>query len=345
MTGGAGRVAASVVVPTWNGAPHLPTCLESLRAQRGVRWVAPGAEPASGEEEGAAWPPTAFDVELVVVDNGSTDGSLDLLARYPEARVLALPRNLGFARAVNAGIRASRGDALVLLNNDTEAEPTWLAELLGALEHDPTIGAATSRIRLFDRRDRLHTTGDFVDAAGMAESRGVWELDVGQHDDAREVFGASAAAAAYRRALLEDIGLFEEAFGSYYEDVDLAVRARLAGWRTVYVPEAVVYHKLSATGGGAYASYRVARNRVWMLARCWPGALLRRHAWAIARAQATCALDALRHWRGAAARATLRGLVVGWLTWPRWVAARQRILRRRRVVDAALAVWLAPPGA
>jgi len=318
---------ASIIIPTWNGAQHLPACLDALRAQRG------------GAARGGEGAPSGH--EVIVVDNGSTDDTAEVLARYPEARALVLPRNLGFARAVNAGIRAARGDVLVLLNNDTEAEPGWLAALLAALDGDPTIGAATSKVRLFDRRDRLHTTGDVVAATGMAGNRGVWEVDRGQHDTARDVFGASAAAAAYKRALFEDIGLFEAAFVSYYEDVDLAVRARLAGWRTVYAPEAVVYHKLSASGAGPYASYFVARNRVWTIARCWPAALLRRHAVAIVRTQARLAIDALQSWRGTAARATLRGLVAGWLTWPRWLAARRRILGAQRVDDAQLEAWLA----
>jgi GT2 family glycosyltransferase len=310
---------ASVVIPTWNGARFLAPCLDALRAQ------------------------TAPDFERIVVDNGSTDHTSEVLARYPEVRVVCLPRNLGFAGGVNAGIRAARGAVVVLLNNDTEVEPGWLAALLAALATDETIGMATSKVRLFDRRDTLHTTGDTVDLAGRAANRGVWEVDRGQWDRSPAVFGASAAAAAYRRALFDQVGLFEERFASYMEDVDLAWRARLAGWRCVYVPEAVVYHHVSATGGGALASYLVARNRIWVIARNYPARLLLRHLPAVVGAQVAVASGALRAWRGEAARATLRGLCVGLLTWPSMLPARRRILSARALDDAGLERLLSAP--
>lgn len=176
----------SVIIPNWNGAAHLPTCLEALRRQ------------------------TYPHREILVVDNGSTDGSLSLLARYPEVRVLALGRNRGFAGAVNAGIRAARGEILVLLNNDTEAAPTWLEALAAAFARHPDAGLLASKILLFDRREVFHSAGDYYRVDGIPGNRGVWEPDVGQYDREEEVFSACGAAAAYRRALLEDIGLFDE---------------------------------------------------------------------------------------------------------------------------------------
>lgn len=313
-----GDVAASVVVPTWNGARFLPTCLDALRRQTGVVF------------------------EVIVVDSGSTDETQAVLARYPEVRMVRLARNRGFAAAVNAGIRAAGADVIVLLNNDTEVEPTWLGRLTAALAAAPEAGMATSKVRMFDRRDVLHTTGDTVDASGMAANRGVWETDRGQWDNALEVFGASGAAGAYRRALFEDVGPFEEAFASYLEDVDLAWRAQLAGWRCRFAPDAVVYHHVSATGGGPLASYLVARNRIWLLARNYPARLLARNARHVAAAQLRVALEAVRAWRGTAARATLRGLLVGLLTWPRMLPARRRIMAGRRIDDRALAARMAP---
>lgn len=301
-----------MVVPTWNGARFLPTCLDALRQQR------------------------ARSFEVIVVDDGSTDDTKAVLARYPEVRVVALRRNRGFAAAANAGIRAARADVIVLLNNDTQAEPGWLAALTDALDACPAAGMATSKVLLFNRREVLHTTGDTVDLAGFAANRGVWERDVGQYDRSPDVFGASGAAGAYRRALLDDVGPLCEAFGSYLEDVDLAWRARLAGWTCVFVPRAVVYHHVSATGGGALASYLVARNRFWLLARNYPLPLLRRHWRRVAAAQARVARAALVNWRGAAARATLRGQLVGLLTWPRMLRERRRIQALRRVDDRLL---------
>jgi GT2 family glycosyltransferase len=310
------RMPATVIIPSWNGARLLPTCLTALQSQ------------------------TRRDFETVVVDSGSSDDTDTVLGVFPEVQLVRLPTNRGFAAAVNAGIRVARGEVIVLLNNDTAAEPGWLEALLRDLLAAPDAGMATSKVRLFDRPEVLHTTGDTLNIAGWPANRGVWEVDRGQWDAAREVFGANAAAGAYRRTMLDDVGLFEEAFGSYLEDVDLAWRARLAGWRCIFVPEAVVLHRVSATGGGALASYLVARNRVWLIARNYPARLLRRHWRRVLGAQVGAARDACRAWRGREARATLRGLAVGWLTWPRMLPARRRIQSHRRLPDATLAALL-----
>lgn len=318
-----GAPRATVIIPTWNGARFLPPCLAALDAQS-----------LGGLDSGV--------FETIIVDNGSTDDTSELLAGYPGLRVMPLPCNLGFAAGVNVGIRAARSDTIVLLNNDTEVAPGWLEALLKALDASPEAGMATSKVRLFDRRDHLHTTGDTLDLAGMAGNRGVWELDRGQYDQATEVFGANAAAAAYRRALFEAIGPFEEAFGSYMEDVDLAWRARLAGWGCVFVPDALVYHQVSATGGGPMASYLVARNRIWLLARNYPSRLLLKHAPRVLGAQLGIAWRALRAWRGAAARATLRGQLAGMLGWPRMLSARRRIQASRRIALTELERLMRP---
>jgi GT2 family glycosyltransferase len=308
---------ASVVIPNWNGARFLGPCLDALDRQS-LGTMADGA------------------FEVLVVDNGSTDDSAAVLAGYPAVRVMPLPANLGFAAAVNVGIRVSRAPVIVLLNNDTEAEPGWLSALLSALDAHPQAGMAVSKLRQFADRERLHTTGDTLDRAAMAANRGWGELDRGQYDAAIEVFGANAAAAAYRRALFEDIGWFCEDFGSYMEDVDLAWRARLAGWGCVFAPDAVVYHHVSATGGGPLASYFVARNRLFMIARCYPGRLLAQNLHRVVAAQLRLAWQALRSWRGAAARATLRGLGAGLVGWPRMLHARRQIQAKRRLGDAAM---------
>lgn len=303
----------SVIIPNWNGAVHLPTCLESLRRQ------------------------TWRSLEVIVVDNGSVDGSLDLLAReYPEVRVLALGANRGFAGAVNAGIRAARGEFIVLLNNDTEADPHWLEEVVAAFERHPEAGLVASKMLLFDRRDVFHTAGDYYRVDGRPGNRGVWETDRGQYDQEEYVFSACGGSAAYRRAMLEEIGLLDEDFFYSCEDVDLAWRAQLAGWRCVYAPRAVVYHKLSATGGGTTASFYDGRNFIYLLVKDYPGDLWRRYWRAILRAQLRLAWEALRAWRGAAARARLRGMVAGILGIPRMLRKRRAVQRTRRVDTAYL---------
>ncbi len=298
----------SIIIPNLNGAHHLPTCLESLRRQ------------------------SLRDFEVIVVDNGSTDGSLDLLARgYPEVRVLALGQNRGFAGACNAGIRAARGEFIVLLNNDTEADPRWLLEVVAAFERHPEAGIVASRMLLFDRRDTFHTAGDFYRVDGVPGNRGVWEKDEGQYDDEEYVFSACGGSAAYRREMLDRIGLLDEDFFYSCEDVDLAWRAQLAGYRCVYAPRAVVYHKLSATGGGTTASFYDGRNYIYLLVKDYPGDLWRTHWRAILKAQFRLAWEALRSWRGAAARARLRGMMAGLLGIPRMLRKRRAVQQSRRV--------------
>ncbi len=298
----------SVVIPNWNGARHLRVCLDSLRAQ------------------------TYRQVEVIVADNGSTDGSLALLAAdYPEVRVLALGRNRGFAGACNAGLRAAGGELLALLNNDTEADPHWLAEVAAAFARHPEAGLVASKMLLFDRRDTFHTAGDFYRVDGVPGNRGVWQLDSGQYEQEEEVFGANGGSAVYRRAMLDAVGLLDEDFFYSCEDVDLAWRAQLAGWRCVYAPRAVVYHKLSATGGGVTASFHDGRNFIYLLAKDYPGDLWRVHWRAVLRAQLRITAEALRAWRGAAARARLRGQLAGLFGLP-------KMLRKRRTVQATRAV-------
>jgi len=309
----AGVPRVSIIIPNWNGLHWLRPCLDSLRRQ------------------------TYRDFEVIVVDNASTDGSAEALAReYPEVRVLALRRNLGYAGGCNAGIRAARGEILIALNNDTEADPGWLAALVEALDRHPEVGAVASRVMIYDKPNLLNAAGDLYRRNGTADSRGVWQPFGPPYDREAYVFGASGAAAAYRRKMLEEIGLFEERFFMYYEDVDLAWRAQKAGWKCLYVPDAVIYHHLSASGGGVLPSYYVGRNTLWVLVRHYPTSLLRRYWRAVLRAQGRIAWEALRAWRGAAARARLKGMAVGALTAWRWLAFRRAQARLTRVADSYL---------
>src|SRR5574341_2011488 len=305
----------SVIIPNWNGSQFLPTCLNALRQQ------------------------TFRDFEIIVVDNGSTDGSRGLLARnYPEVRVIAFEKNRGFASAANEGIRAARGEISALLNNDTEAEAHWLEEIARALEQNPSAAMIACKLRLFDRRNYLHSAGDFYRVDGIPGNRGAWELDGGQYDDAHGVFGACGAAAAYRKSMLDKIGLFDEALGSYCEYVDLNWRARLAGYVCISAPRAIVYHHVSATGGGPLASFFVGRNFIYVLAKDYPSALWKKYWRKLLRAQWRIAWDALKSFRGAAARARLRGQMAGFLGLPRWVKKRATVIRRANddEIEAAL---------
>jgi len=300
----------SVVVPNYNGAPFLAECLHSLRGQ--------------------SYRP----METILVDDASTDGSVGMSrASFPEVRVIELLRNGGFARAANHGIVASRGEIIALLNNDAVAEPEWLEELVGALNRHPEAGSVAAKVLLRGEPRTFNSAGDLFRRTGLPDNRGAWELDLGQYDAEDEIFGASAAAAAYRRALFEDVGLFDERFFMYCEDVDLAFRAQLAGHRCVYAPRAIVRHRLGATGGSTLASYQCGRNFVWLLARDVPGVVWRCHWRAILRAQLALAKGALHHAHEPAARARLRGQLVGLLTSPRLLLERRRFSAKRRVSD------------
>ncbi|MBN1813810.1 MAG: glycosyltransferase family 2 protein, partial [Anaerolineae bacterium] len=156
----------SIIIPNWNGAQHLPVCLDSLRRQ------------------------TYPDVEVIVVDNASQDASLSILERYPEVRVLAQTTNLGFTGACNAGLRAAGGGIRTLLNNDTETHPEWISAVVKTFDDHPEAGMVASKMLLFDRRDTLHTAGDYVTPDGLAHNRGVWTKDLGQFAHRAYVFSA-----------------------------------------------------------------------------------------------------------------------------------------------------------
>jgi len=303
----------SIIIPNWNGVHHLPTCLDALRRQTYPRF------------------------EVIVVDNASTDGSIELLERdYSEVVVHVLASNRGLTGAVNEGIAIAGGEIIALLNNDTEADPGWLTALHHALAAHPEAGSVASKILLFDERDVIHSAGDFYRLDGVPGNRGVWQRDEGQFDRIEEVFAGCGGAVAYRRAMLEDIGLMDEDLFMYCEDVDLGWRAQLAGYRCVYAPHARVYHRLSATGGGRIASFYTGRNWIYVLVKDYPASLIRKHWWRILLAQLRVTWEALRAWRGEAARARLRGQLAGLLLVPRLLSKRRAIQQSRRVSDAYL---------
>ena len=299
-------LTVSVLIPTWNGRDLLRACLESL-AQQAYR-----------------------DFEVIVAENGSVDGTNDMLQQeYPWVRVVALDRNLGFARGVKAAFDVAVGNLIVLLNNDTEAAPTWLQELVAAANGHPAAASFACKILLFQDRSRLHSAGDYYGCDGVPGNRGVWEQDGPDYSERGWVFGAQGAACAYRRSLLDDIGFFDEDLVSYCEDVDLNWRANLRGFRCLYVPEAKVFHHVSATGGGALASYYCGRNFIAVAVKDVPGRFWRRYWRRIVGQQLAIAVEALRSFRGEAARARLRGQLAG-------IALIPSMLRKRRVVQGQI---------
>jgi hypothetical protein len=186
--------------------------------------------------------------------------------------VISNAQNLGFAAAVNQGIRASESPYVATLNNDTRVDPGWLAALLEAVASAPDIGMGASTMMLAYRLNIIDSTGICVDRVGIIWDRRGGEVDEGQETQPVEVFGPCGGAALYRRAMLDQIGLFDEDFFAYMEDVDLAWRAQRAGWRAVYVPDARVMHHHSATGGegSAFKGFHLGRNKVWVIVKNYP---------------------------------------------------------------------------
>jgi GT2 family glycosyltransferase len=308
-TGAAGLIVA---IPNYNGRALLDTLLPSLAAQ------------------------TRPPARTVVVDDCSSDDSVAWLGdRWPEVEVVRLGRRGGVTAALNACLRAAEGSELVgLFNNDMELHPDCLAELLAALDRHPEAASATPKMLDFSHRDVLDGAGDELVWRGGATRRGHGELDRGQYDSEQEVFAACGGAAVYRRAALDAVGEFDEAYFAYYEDFDWAFRAQLAGLGCRYVPSAVLYHRGSATLGRGlteFNGYHLWRNPVWLVAKCYPTGALLRHAPALARGQAgnLVAAARARHLRVwvRAMRDALRGLPAA--------------LRRRRAVQRARTVTLA----
>jgi hypothetical protein len=285
-------VKVAVVVPNRDGRRWLPGLLASLRAQ---------TRPAD---------------RVVVVDDGSTDDSLAWLRAQPDVEVVRRDGpSGGFAAAVNAGVAAVAGcDAVALLNTDVELAPDWLARMGEVLAAAPGIGSVACKMVRMDDPAVIDDAGDILRRDGVCEQRGRGRPDGARFDVAGEAWGACAGAALYRRAALVGAGGFDEAYGMYLEDVDLALRLRLAGWACRYEP-AVARH--AGGGSGAPIGFWVARNTLVLVARWYPA----RWAPAVAYRQVAWLADAAR--RGAL-REHLRGLAAGLRAAPGALAARRR---------------------
>jgi GT2 family glycosyltransferase len=310
----------SIVIPNWNGKQFLQPCFDALRRQ------------------------TYGQLEIIMADNASTDGSQAFVREhYPEVVIIQLPENRGFTGACNAGMEASTGEYICLLNNDTEVDPNWAQSVVDTFAQHPEVGSVASKMLLFNQRDTLHTAGDYFTTDGRPGNRGVWQRDEGQYDQEAYVFSACGGSSVYRRTMLDKIGLLDDDFFFLMEDVDLGWRAQLSGWRCLYTPKAIVYHHLSATGGGVTASFYDGRNSILLLMKNLPAALWWKYGFSILRRQASSAFQAIRAWRGEAARARLRGMVVGLRDALRFWKKRRDVQRSRTVSTAYLDSILSPP--
>ena len=309
--------ALSVIIVTWNGLRYLPRCLDAFMPQL---------------------PPEA---EVILVDNGSTDGTLAWVGQQrPELRLIALGHNTGFAGGVAAGLRVACGELILLLNDDAFVEHGCVAALLAAMTDFPEYGAAGGILTFDHRPDLVASAG--IRLRGDAVALDLWagHLVATLPDAPVEILGPSGGLALYRRRLLEDVGGFDPGFFAYLEDVDLAWRMALRGWRAVVVPQAQARHVYSATGGqGSPLKQRLlARNRVRAIVRSLPHSLLLRHALPIIAYD----LMAMVYGISSGQPAIVAGRLAALHELPALLQQRQAIQARRTAPVAALARWFEP---
>ncbi|MFC1713116.1 glycosyltransferase family 2 protein [Candidatus Poribacteria bacterium] len=243
----------SIIILNWNGLEHLEICLPSVVGQ------------------------TYENIEVVVVDNGSTDDSIEYVKEnYDSVKLICNSDNVGFAEGNNVGIRGASGEYIVVLNNDTEVDENWISAFVKVAEEHPDAGMLACKILSYYDRKQIDCVGHLIYPDGLSRGRGRGEIDEGQYDKVEEVAFPSGCAALYRREMLEQIGLFDKDFFIYVEDSDLGIRGRLAGWKCFYVPDAVVYHKYSATMGGysPKKAIMIERNRIWFVVKNLPPAMI-----------------------------------------------------------------------
>jgi GT2 family glycosyltransferase len=319
-----------VIIPNWNGKHFLTECIDSLKEQ------------------------TFRDFETILVDNGSTDGSAEFAEkRYGDfIRIIPNKTNIGFTGGNNIGIRAARGKYVVLLNNDTWAEPTWLEELNRATHLDPPIGMWASKVCSYYKRNQIEAVGELIYRDGLCRSRGQFELEQGQYERVEEIFFPPGCGGMYQKAVFEEIGLFDEDFFAYADDAEIGIRARLAGWRCVLVPKAVLYHKNSGSTGqySPFKAFYVERNRFWITLKYFPLPLLFVSIFFTAYRFALQAYGALVH-RGAAGKFTknysllrlmgilLRAYGSGFRYLPRMWKKRKELRPLRKVSYGEVISW------
>lgn len=236
----------------WNRKELLRACLASLARQTGVEF------------------------EVIVVDNGSTDGSPEVAEHEYRARVIRNAENRGFCAANNQGIADARGEFVALLNNDAEAEAGWLEALATACAGRPDVGMVASKILMWEEPSRIDKAGHLIFPDGQNRGRGAGALDQGQFDRPEEVLWPDGCAALYRKQMLDQIGGFDEDFFAYGDDAELGLRARIAGWKCIYAPAAVVRHHRGSTLGKASGRRLelIERNRLLLALKLFPWSLL-----------------------------------------------------------------------
>ena len=243
----------SIIVLNLNGKKFLKDCFKSLNNQTYRRF------------------------EIILIDNGSIDDSVSFVKKnFPQVKIIANEKNLGFAQANNQGFKIAKGKHIVTLNNDTRVDKNWLENLVSTAEKDKKIGMCASKILSLKTPSIIDSVGVNICLDGMSRGRGRLEIDKGQYDKVEEILLPSACAALYRRKMLKEIGFFDDNFFAYCEDTDLGLIGRLAGWKAVLAPQAIIYHYYSGTTSGysSLKAFLVERNHFWLVVKNFPLGLI-----------------------------------------------------------------------
>lgn len=249
----------SIVIPNWNGAELLKSCLASLKKQ------------------------IFKDFELIIVDNGSTDNSLTVIKQiYPQSIVIKLPQNIGFSPAVNLGIKRARGKYIVLINNDTKVDSRCLDYLVRAADEHPETGMVAAKMLNFFQPELVDSAGDYIDAVGHANNIGLGKKDGRIFNRSKYIFLVTGGGGLFKREVFDGVGLLDDDYFAYFEDVDLCLRAQMAGFKAWYEPKAVIFHihKATSSRNKPFTEYLQFRNMTMTIIKNFPkGLLLRDFNW------------------------------------------------------------------
>jgi len=319
----------SVIIVNYNGARIIEECLYSLYNQ------------------------TVSQIEIIVLDNNSNDESIQILEKHTDKiKLIKSNSNVGFACGNNIGLSEAKGEFIALLNNDAIANPDWLEKMLQAIQKSRTIGSCGCKIISYYDRERMDSAGLLVSIDGLSRGRGR-DKPVDEYNQYEEILIPSGCAALYRREAIDEVGFFDEDFFCYCEDTDLGMRLQLYGWKSVYVPEAIVYHKYSQTSGkySLFKAQMVERNHYWFVLKNYPLSLVILNPLFTVRRYAYQLLSTVRN-KGATSELVnsaskydlIKTLLIAhfqfWVKFPRMLKKRYKVQRNRRVGTKDFIQWL-----